>query len=1033
MSSGTIFHGLFIGVDNYKSPEFRRLKFAQRDAIVLRALFLDNFAGKANLVLGPDATKDRILTEIRHIAETSTDDDIVVITFAGHGTRTHELATYDTVPDRLAETSLPLRELHELIETIPARLLLVVLDCCFSGGLLDRILWRPESGYTSRSEQHSAEEALSRILGRGRVVLTASTRDDQAYENNELGHGLLSHYLITALLGDRNVLENDDEISVIKLVDYVSRNVGSHEPGLSGKRQRPTFGGSLDNLRLPVLKRGPRYHETRDDETPPPVTTALSSLQRHGIPADLVRVWKKQIPTLNRIQVEAVNRAGLLTGNNVLVSAPTSSGKTLIGEIAALKAVSQGSKAVFLLPTRALVNEQYERFVRTYRPVGVRTIRATGELRDQVCDLLKGDFDVAVLTYEKFIGLLSGHPGLLAWTGVLVVDEIQSLMLPERGPLLEMMFTWIGTSRTKGRVPQVIGLSAVIGDPEELGRWLGADVVRTTERQVPLIEGVVGPDGRYRYRDQDGDESTRQLLDSTGTADDDLVSRLVEELVSTDQQVIVFRAKRDDARSLASRLARSLGQPPADTVLAQLPRGDAGRANDLLRECLAGGVAFHISDLGDDGRLLEQSFRQPGSEVRVLVATTTLAQGVNFPADSVVICELDHPTGDRKYSVVEYKNMAGRAGRAKLGHSFIVTEGGVDAERKWRDYVLAESEAVRSALLSPLMDLRTLILTAFAGPAADFGVSSESDVERFLSWTLAAHQRRATRSPNPFPPEDIRSAMAELVRADLLRRPDTGFSLTRLGEIVVGRCLGADSVAAVAEALAAVPPDGLNRMTLICAAQLAEELQDTRFSQRTRRWRKEHKSFTEALKGQLVAEPVLTRLMGDPDPGGAGTARARRSIACLLWSQGVGLAKIEKEITIHLPPGKNDAGPVRQATQRAADVMHAVIDIACHVHPTADLGDLAELLPAQLELGITKDLVPIARHTEENLERGVYLALDREGFSGAQAVLDADEARLLQCVGGNQDSLRLLRDAAAAAKAEADQVDLPDLLPPPVD
>ena len=73
---------------------------------------------------------------------------------------------------------------------------------------------------------------------------------------------------------------------------------------------------------------------------------------------------------LNQLQQDAVNEAGLLEGRNVLVMAPTSSGKTMIGELAALRATQNGGRSVFLLPTKALVNEQQDKFdaaVRTGR------------------------------------------------------------------------------------------------------------------------------------------------------------------------------------------------------------------------------------------------------------------------------------------------------------------------------------------------------------------------------------------------------------------------------------------------------------------------------------------------------------------------------------------------------------------------------------------------------------------------------------------------------------------------------------------
>src|SRR5207342_3444389 len=96
------------------------------------------------------------------------------------------------------------------------------------------------------------------------------------------------------------------------------------------------------------------------------------------------------INELNQLQQDAINTTGLFRGGNVVVTAPTSSGKTMVGELAAVRATQSGGRSVFLLPTKALVNEQYERFSRIYGDVGVRVVRATGDYRDDVDALLRG-------------------------------------------------------------------------------------------------------------------------------------------------------------------------------------------------------------------------------------------------------------------------------------------------------------------------------------------------------------------------------------------------------------------------------------------------------------------------------------------------------------------------------------------------------------------------------------------------------------------------------------------------------------------
>ena len=146
----------------------------------------------------------------------------------------------------------------------------------------------------------------------------------------------------------------------------------------------------------------------------------MRSLRDHGISEPVLERWAESLSGLNQLQQDAVNEAGLLEGRNVLVMAPTSSGKTMIGELAALRATQNGGRSVFLLPTKALVNEQQDKFDRIYGPVGVRTIRATGDYGDQVSALLRGQFDIARAHVRDVQRLALANPHLLRIISVVV-------------------------------------------------------------------------------------------------------------------------------------------------------------------------------------------------------------------------------------------------------------------------------------------------------------------------------------------------------------------------------------------------------------------------------------------------------------------------------------------------------------------------------------------------------------------------------------------------------------------------------------
>ena len=1037
------FHGLFIGIDDYRDPGFRRLNFAGRDARVLHALFSDNVRGDCVLVPDEEATRSRVIAELGRIAEVSNGDDIVFITFSGHGTRSRELATHDAVPGRFAETALPLAEFVDLVRAIPARLLVVVLDCCFSGGLLARAFYEPEDGGAARSDERGAWDVLRSISGDGRIFLGAASADEEAFESPRYRHGILTHHLIQGLMGADGVLDNRGMVGLSSLVAHVLDRVSAEETGTRRRRQHPTFEGAMRLTRFPPLSPGPLYAEIGGHSQPPPANKDPMSLVPHGIPSSVAELWRERVGKLNDVQVTAVNRGGLLLGCDVLVSAPTASGKTLVGEIAALHAAAHNRKAVFLLPSRALVNEQYERFQEAYGPLGIKVVRATGGLRDQVSDLITGSYKIAVVTYETFIGLLPGNSGLLETTGVVVVDEIQSLLLPDRGPRLELLFTHLRRATHQGRpTPQLVGLSAVLGEPEKLAAWLGATLVEFTDRAVPLCEGVLSPDGTYLYRLHGGEhaqvaKAEQQVLTTSGVVTgDDLAERLVGELLEQGDQVLVFRSSRVGARAFAQRLADRSGLPAAKTVLITLPQGDVSRVGEVLRNCLGGGVAFHNTDLREiEQQAVVRGFRDPAGEIRVVVATTTLAQGVNLSADSVVVCELEHPGRvGRPYTSSEYKNMAGRAGRDTgrdvPGRAVVVSNGGVDTQRIWRDYVNAEPEPVRSALLIPGLELDSLVLTVLKVLDDQPKGVDATEVADFLAWSFGAFQSRIARTADPFPTDTVAAVVRSLHEEGFLTTSDSGHRLTQLGETVVRSGLRVESARVLAAALRAVESTEMTRMTLIGAAQLITEVDDARFTKPSANWQREYDEFARQLPRQRCAPAVAAALLGPRSRDGSEVGRVRRALACQMWSTGQPVSKIEMALTLHLRPqaGIRDAGPIAHAAQRTADVIRAVIGIARHLHPRADLDDLAEVLPWQLSLGIAKGLVPVARHVNSPVEREIYLRLDQAGLSDPAAVVAADTARLLRCTGGDESLTAHLRAAAEAAVAEADQPALDDLV-----
>ncbi len=1037
------FHGLFIGINHYRSRSVRRLASAGRDAKALHAVFSDNLGGAdSSLLVDRDASRDAVVAALMGLAARSTSEDVVVISFSGHGSSAHELVTHDADPGNLASTSLPLDEFTDLVSSIPARQLVVVLDCCFAGGAGAKVLnapLLPRGGVRGLPE--STDTRLDRMAGTGRLILAAATGEQEAWEDPRLGHGLLTYHLLRALLGA--AAGSSGQVRLYDLLAFVTREVRAKASGTVAAEQDPSLRGTMDGeLLWPVFTdTGPLYSAQFPSSVLAPVTRDLASLRGHGIPEVVLDAWAARIDNLNDLQVDTINQGGLLAGKNVLVTAPTSSGKTMIGELAAIRAAQMGGRSVFLLPTKALVNEQYTRFSRTYGPTGLQTVRATGETADDVPSLLQGQFDLAVLTYEKFAGLALGNRHLLKLLSLVVIDEIQTIVDPGRGAYLEFLLTLLKARRPEGVAPQVIALSAVLGDLGGLDSWLDASVIARTERPVPLLEGVLGPDGIYRYLSTDGDEASEQLIAPARWVqrEQDLIVPLVRKLVGEGQQVIIFRSTKPSTRNCARDLARSLDLPQAKAALESLAGADPSILLDDLRQCLAGGVAFHISDLARDEKIaIEDRFRDPDSGIRVLVSTTTLAQGVNLPAETVIIVELDHPTGPTQtapYTVAEYKNIAGRAGRLGLtdrGRAILIVGGGIDKDRRWRDYVLGKPEDLQSQMLDPQQDLTTLTLRVVADASRREGVTglTQTDVIAFLTHSFAAHQQRLAGAQDPFPAATISTILNDLADAGLLSSGPSGIQLTELGTYISHSGLRAVSAVRVARALRAVNPAALNRVTIIAAAQLTDEAATARPSVNSRGWQKEQSTYLGELQRHGIAGPMLAAMPGPERKTAA--ERAKRAVACMMWMAGIPVGRIEQQLMLHMPD-KDAAGVTRASADRTQSVVGTVIDIARCLHPGARLDELASLLPVQLEFGIPAELVPLALRTGAALSRTDYLRLASASLADHAAILDADDEVLLSCFSGDRRKLQVLRQAARAMRDGDDNTDFADLLPPSSD
>jgi helicase len=443
---------------------------------------------------------------------------------------------------------------------------------------------------------------------------------------------------------------------------------------------------------------------------------------------------EKGITKLYPPQEQAI-KTGILDGKNVVLAIPTASGKTLIAEMCMLKSIlERGGKALYLCPLRALASEKYEEF-RSYSKLGVNVGITTGDY--DAAEEKYGTYDILVCTNERADSLLRHRAKWMANIAIVIADEVHLINDPGRGPTLEVVLARLRQIAPK---TQILALSATVDNAEELAEWLEGTAVISDWRPVSLQEGVYH-EGKVFFGDGEEDSYSPATSFPIGDVTRRVVRKKGQLLAFLNTRRSAVRTAQKLSSIVAPRLKKSEQEQLGNIAEKLLQLGEVTQVTDTLARLIRAGVAFHHAGLRySERKLIEEAFKN--TLIKAICATPTLAAGVNLPARVVVIREyrrFDRIEGYQPIPVLEYKQMAGRAGRPKYdttGTAILISRNEGERDFLLDYYILGSPESIISKLANESA-LRSHVLSTIAMNYA----SDKEGIMNFIRQTFFGHQR----------------------------------------------------------------------------------------------------------------------------------------------------------------------------------------------------------------------------------------------------------------------------------------------------
>lgn len=428
------------------------------------------------------------------------------------------------------------------------------------------------------------------------------------------------------------------------------------------------------------------------------------------------------------------------TPANVLLGSPTGSGKTIAAELAMWWAFREkpGSKVVYIAPMKALVRERVQDWKKRLTvPMGLKLVELTGDNTPDTRTIR--DADIIITTPEKWDGISRSWQtrDYVRKVSLVIIDEIH-LLGGDRGPILEIIVSRMNyiASQSKGSV-RLMGMSTACANATDLANWLGVKEglfnFRHSVRPVPLEIYIDG------FPEQRGFCPLMQSMNRP--------TFLAIKSHSPDKPVIVFVASRRQTRLTAKDLVNYCGMEDDPRRFVRMSEEDlqlnlARVKDEALREALSFGIGLHHAGLVEsDRQLAEELFAN--NKIQILVATSTLAWGVNLPAHLVVVKGTQFfdakIEGYRDMDLTDVLQMLGRAGRPQFDTSGIARIFTQDAKKAFYKHFLHTGFPVESTLHK--------VLDNHLGAEVSAGtITTKQDALDYLTWTFFF--RRLHKNPS---------------------------------------------------------------------------------------------------------------------------------------------------------------------------------------------------------------------------------------------------------------------------------------------